>query len=60
MRRSARSPGVRWPTVRATHAFATAEEAHEAVREITWGQMADGALIFVGTPDEKVVRDAFN
>jgi len=44
----------------ATHAFATAEEAHEAVREITWGQMADGALIFVGTPDEKVVRDAFN
>lgn len=44
----------------ATHAFATAEEATEAVRQMTWGQMADGALIFVGTPDEKVVTDAFN
>lgn len=43
----------------ATHAFATAEEAHAAVKEMTWGQMADGALIFVGTPTEKIVSDAF-
>lgn len=44
----------------ATHVFATAEEAAEKVSELTWGQMADQAIITVGTVDEKVVTDAFN
>ncbi|NIH79462.1 NDMA-dependent alcohol dehydrogenase [Amycolatopsis viridis] len=44
----------------ATHAFATAAEAAEKVTELTWGQMADQALITVGTVDEQVVTDAFN
>ncbi|TSE02178.1 NDMA-dependent alcohol dehydrogenase [Skermania sp. ID1734] len=43
----------------ATHAFATAEEAAEKVTELTWGQMADQALITVGTVDEEVVSAAF-
>ncbi|ASR38655.1 alcohol dehydrogenase [Prauserella marina] len=44
----------------ATHAFATADEAAQQVAELTWGQMADQALITVGTVDEQVVTDAFN
>jgi alcohol dehydrogenase (nicotinoprotein) len=44
----------------ATHAFASADEAMEKVRELTWGQMADQALITVGTVDEAVVTSAFN
>jgi len=44
----------------ATHAFATAEEAHAKVEELTWGQMADQALITVGVVDEDVVTHAFN
>ena len=44
----------------ATHAFATAEEAHAAVEKLTWGQMADQALILVGTVDEPVVSAAFD
>lgn len=44
----------------ATHAFATADEAAEKVTELTWGQMADQAIITVGTVDEQVVGDAFN
>jgi S-(hydroxymethyl)glutathione dehydrogenase/alcohol dehydrogenase len=44
----------------ATHAFATAEEAADVVRELTWGQGADQALITVGVVDEKVVQDAFD
>jgi S-(hydroxymethyl)glutathione dehydrogenase/alcohol dehydrogenase len=44
----------------ATHAFATAEEAAAKITELTWGQMADQALITVGTVDEGVVTAAFN
>ncbi len=44
----------------ATHAFAGTEEAMAKVAEITWGQMADQALVTVGTVDEQVVTDAFN
>lgn len=43
----------------ATHAFADAAEAREKLAELTWGQMADAALILVGTVDEQVVQDAF-
>ncbi len=32
----------------ATHAFATAEEAHGAITELTRGQMADSAILTVG------------
>ncbi len=42
----------------ATHAFADAAEAHEKVTELTWGKMADQALILVGTVDEQVVSAA--
>ena len=42
----------------ATHTFATAEEAAAKVNEITWGQGADQALIFVGTVDETVIQAA--
>jgi S-(hydroxymethyl)glutathione dehydrogenase/alcohol dehydrogenase len=44
----------------ATHAFATAEEAAAKISELTWGQMADQALVTVGTVDEDVVTAAFN
>lgn len=44
----------------ATHVFATADEAAEKVTELTWGLMADQAIITVGTVDEQVVTDAFN
>jgi S-(hydroxymethyl)glutathione dehydrogenase/alcohol dehydrogenase len=44
----------------ATHAFATADEALAKVTELTLGQMADQALITVGTVDEDVVTAAFN
>jgi S-(hydroxymethyl)glutathione dehydrogenase/alcohol dehydrogenase len=44
----------------ATHAFATAAEAAEKVNELTWGQLADQALITVGTVEEDVVTEAFN
>jgi NDMA-dependent alcohol dehydrogenase len=44
----------------ATHAFATAEEAHAKIEELTWGQMADQALVTVGVVDEDVVTHAFN
>jgi S-(hydroxymethyl)glutathione dehydrogenase/alcohol dehydrogenase len=43
----------------ATHAFATAAEATEKITELTWGQMADQALVTVGTVDEQVVSEAF-
>ncbi|MEM6107508.1 NDMA-dependent alcohol dehydrogenase [Mycobacterium sp. 050272] len=44
----------------ATHVFATADEAAAKVAELTWGQMADQAIITVGTVDEQVVTDAFD
>ncbi|MGK2902527.1 MAG: zinc-binding dehydrogenase, partial [Mycobacterium sp.] len=42
----------------ATHAFADAASAAEKVKEITWGQGADQALILVGTVDAEVVSAA--
>ncbi|HEU4360437.1 MAG TPA: NDMA-dependent alcohol dehydrogenase [Mycobacterium sp.] len=44
----------------ATHAFGTAEEAAAKIAELTWGQMADQALITVGVVDEDVVSAAFH
>lgn len=43
----------------ATHAFADPEEARAEVEKLSWGQMADCALILVGTVDEAVVQNAF-
>jgi alcohol dehydrogenase (nicotinoprotein) len=42
----------------ATHAFGSAEEAHEAVVEMTRGQLADHAIITVGVLSEEVVSQA--
>jgi len=47
-------------TFGATHAFATAEEAFEFVREDTWGDLADRAIITVGILHDKVIADAVN
>jgi S-(hydroxymethyl)glutathione dehydrogenase/alcohol dehydrogenase len=47
-------------TFGATHAFATAEEAFEFVREDTWGELADRAIITVGILHDKVIADAIN
>lgn len=44
----------------ASHAFATPEEAAAKVKELTWGQGADQALITVGVVDDKVVSSAFD
>jgi alcohol dehydrogenase (nicotinoprotein) len=44
----------------ATHAFATAEEAAAKVNELTWGQMADQALITVGFADGEVISAALD
>jgi alcohol dehydrogenase (nicotinoprotein) len=42
----------------ATHAFATAKEAHEFVRETTWGQLADHAIMTPGAVTEEMVNAA--
>ena len=42
----------------ATHTFATAEEAAEFVDEVTWGELADHAIITVGVLHDKVIADA--
>jgi NDMA-dependent alcohol dehydrogenase len=42
----------------ATHLLADPEEAHELVREITDGQMAEHAILTVGLLDAEVVRRA--
>ncbi|MTD53512.1 NDMA-dependent alcohol dehydrogenase [Amycolatopsis pithecellobii] len=44
----------------ATHAFASADEAFAKLVELTRGQLADQALITVGTVDEDIVSAAFN
>jgi S-(hydroxymethyl)glutathione dehydrogenase/alcohol dehydrogenase len=46
-------------TLGATHAVATAEEAHELAQQLTYGVGADQALITVGVVTEQVVSDAF-
>jgi NDMA-dependent alcohol dehydrogenase len=42
----------------ATHAFATAREAHEFVVATTWGELADHAIITVGVLDDEVIHNA--
>ena len=44
----------------ATHAFATAEEAQEAIVSMTRGQGADSAILTVGLMDSEVVSAGFN
>jgi S-(hydroxymethyl)glutathione dehydrogenase/alcohol dehydrogenase len=44
----------------ATHAFASADEAAAKIAELTWGQMADQAVVTVGEVHEDVVTAAFN
>lgn len=43
----------------ATHTYADPKEAAAKLNELTWGKMADQALITVGVVDEKVISDAF-
>jgi alcohol dehydrogenase (nicotinoprotein) len=43
----------------ATHAFATAAEAHEVITSLTRGQGADSAIVTVGLVDAQVVGEAF-
>ena len=42
----------------ATHTFATAAEAAEFVNEVTWGELADHAIITVGVLHDEVIADA--
>jgi S-(hydroxymethyl)glutathione dehydrogenase/alcohol dehydrogenase len=42
----------------ATHVFASAAEAQEAVTEMTWGQLADHAIITIGVLSSEVVDQA--
>jgi S-(hydroxymethyl)glutathione dehydrogenase/alcohol dehydrogenase len=42
----------------ATHAFATAKEAHDFVVETTWGELADVAIITVGILHDEVIANA--
>lgn len=44
----------------ATHAFADAEEATRTVKELTWGEGADQAILTVGVMDDEVVRQGFD
>jgi len=44
----------------ATHAFGAADEAHAKIDELTWGQLADVAIVTVGIVDEDVITSAFN
>jgi S-(hydroxymethyl)glutathione dehydrogenase/alcohol dehydrogenase len=44
----------------ATHVYATAQEAHDKVVELTWGQGADQALVIIGKMDEETITSAFN
>ncbi len=44
----------------ATHAFAKAADAHEYIREITWGQMADKVILTPDAVTEEILTDAVN
>ena len=44
----------------ATHVFADAADAVATITELTWGQMADQALITVGFADEEIISEAFD
>ncbi len=47
-------------TFGATHTFATAAEATEFVISATWGELADHAIITVGSLHDEVIHDAIN
>jgi S-(hydroxymethyl)glutathione dehydrogenase/alcohol dehydrogenase len=47
-------------TLGATHAAATAEEAHELAQQLTYGVGADQALVTVGVVSEEVISAAFS
>ena len=42
----------------ATHAFATADEAQDVVRELTRGQLADHAIVTIGVLNSEVIDQA--
>jgi S-(hydroxymethyl)glutathione dehydrogenase/alcohol dehydrogenase len=44
----------------ATHVFASAQEAMPAIGELTWGRMADKAIITVGDIQGEDIEDAMN
>ena len=44
----------------ATHAFATVEEAQEAITDLTRGQMADAAILTPGLMTTEIVTGGFN
>lgn len=44
----------------ATHVFETAQEAHDFVVEATWGELADHAIITVGSLHDEVIHNAIN
>ena len=46
------------PVFGATHTFAGADEAFEFVRETTWGELADHAIITVGILHDEVIANA--
>ena len=48
------------PTFGATHAVASAEEAHALAYELSWGVGADQAIVTVGVVTEEVVSAAFS
>jgi alcohol dehydrogenase (nicotinoprotein) len=48
------------PTFGATHAVATAEEAHALAYELSWGVGADQAIVTMGVVTEEVVSAAFS
>jgi S-(hydroxymethyl)glutathione dehydrogenase/alcohol dehydrogenase len=44
----------------ATHTFTSAEEALEPIREMTWGRMANSALITVGVTTPTILAEALS
>lgn len=44
----------------ATHVFSDPDEADRKVKELTWGDGADQAILTVGVMDEHVIRQAFD
>ncbi|MGO1184251.1 MAG: NDMA-dependent alcohol dehydrogenase [Micrococcaceae bacterium] len=44
----------------ATHVFATAEEAHDFIVQATWGDLAQHAIITVGSLHDEVIHNAIN
>lgn len=47
-------------TFGATHTFARAEEAFDFVRDVTWGELAEHAIITVDILGDEVLQDALN